>query len=191
MNPEDVALSPGLTFDPADQFVLVHMVQPADFNRNGAGLRPTSATTIHIKPTVIWLSLGLLAVGTVLRYVNWRSHRVRMVSMVSVLVVVVVGVFYLLPTALEFWLRREGVPSAALIVFGDLLGCAVIYRIWKRIGVGLYVGLALVECALHFSGLSTALMIWMTDLVPALCLLLISFVALNGKKHYVLWNLHT
>jgi hypothetical protein len=124
--------------DPADQFVLAHVVHATGFRVDGSGLRPTSATTIHVEPTVVWLPLGLLTVGIVFRYLDWRSRRVRTLSMIRALAGVVVGVFYLLPTAMEFWLAREGISWAALIVFGDLLGCAVIFRFWKRVGVGQY-----------------------------------------------------
>jgi hypothetical protein len=190
-DPQDVTLSPGASFDPADQFVLAHMVRATGFSPDSSGLRPDRATTIHVEATVIWLPLGLLAVGAVVRYVDWRSHRVRTLSMIGVVAVMIVGVFYLLPTALELWLAREGISSAGLIVFGDLLGCAVIFRAWRRVGGGLYAGLALVESALYFSGFSTAIVIWMTDLVPALCLLTVSFVALNRTKNSVRWNPHT
>ena len=80
----------------------------------------------------------------------------------------VFAVFYGVPTAIEAAMTRAGIP---LILFGDVIGCIAIARISWKLGAGLYVGLTAVEAALLQTALiSPSVLIWLTDLVPALVL---------------------
>jgi hypothetical protein len=92
-----------------------------------------------------------------------RSRAFPILTAIAVLVV-----FYGVPTAIEAGLIRSSFP---LLLFGDLIGCIAIARISWKLGAGLYVGLTGVEAALVQTALvGPSVMIWLTDLVPALVL---------------------
>lgn len=80
------------------------------------------------------------------------------------------AVFYVVPNVLEHFMVGV-VPPFAIILFGDLLGCAAIARISGKLGFGLYAGLTAIEASLftaHVLPITT--LIWITDLVPAVML---------------------
>lgn len=88
--------------------------------------------------------------------------------------------FYVVPTALEFWLVSRGVSPVVLILLGDVLGCAAIFYIARGFGAGLYLALTAVEMSLYLTGLLTpGAQLWTTDLVPALCLIVMAFFAVG------------
>jgi len=82
--------------------------------------------------------------------------------------------FYLVPTALEILLGAIWGPNV-YILFGDAVGCAFIAALNWRIGIGLYLVLTFTEKLLLQDGIvDPVLMPWLTDLVPAAALAVMS-----------------
>lgn len=87
------------------------------------------------------------------------------------LVVVAALVLYVLPTAFEFAALPEWSPWVATVLPGDLLGCACLIFIFRRVkaGIALYIGLTAFEALIYLTGLAPAHFIpWFTDLVPTI-----------------------
>jgi hypothetical protein len=81
---------------------------------------------------------------------------------------VCMALFWAFPTVIEILLVPAVGSFFAVIILGDLLGCAVLAA-WDRItGIGLYVALTILELVVWRAGVvRPAALAWFTDLVPA------------------------
>ncbi len=78
---------------------------------------------------------------------------------------------YAFPTALEVAAVRYAVPALAIVLFGDLVGCAWLATVLRApvVAAVLYVSLTFCELWLHSSGAVRRVFLpWILDLVPAL-----------------------
>lgn len=90
------------------------------------------------------------------------------------LVLLTVAGVYLLPTAAELAARHALNPWLAVIVPGDVVGCAVLAGVLRRprTGILLYLGLTALEGCVYAAGMTRAHQLaWFADLVPTLVLL--------------------
>jgi hypothetical protein len=82
--------------------------------------------------------------------------------------------FYLLPTVVEWLLLQKANPWIALVVFGDLIGCAFLSLglNLKRTAVLIYLFATTVEATLYaFHIVSIGWLIWITNLLPTMMIL--------------------
>jgi hypothetical protein len=86
---------------------------------------------------------------------------------VVVIPIMVITLFYVLPTLLESKLLRNMGVFAAVVLIGDLFPCAAIALVnWKK-AVVLYVALSGMEiAALHFGLVAPRQLIFFTGLIP-------------------------
>jgi hypothetical protein len=83
----------------------------------------------------------------------------------------VIVLLYAFPTAVEFGAERWAFPAIAIVLFGDLMGCACLATILRQpvVAGALYVGLTFCELWLHSSGaIRSVFLPWVLDLVPTL-----------------------
>ncbi len=109
----------------------------------------------------------------------------------SILLLSVIFLFYALPTILEFLAARHLSPWLAIILPGDLIGCACLIAIFKayRTGTILYLLLTAGESYLYASHTVAAnALLWVVDLVPALCVaaMILRVRPANTTQHTVL-----
>jgi hypothetical protein len=105
-----------------------------------------------------------------------RPARVQMWLLLPAIALLCYGV----PTALELLATVHLNTWLAVILPGDLAGCAVLAGLAKmpRTGVLLYLGLTACECCLHIThAMRGTTMVWLADLVPTL---VVMKVALQG-----------
>jgi hypothetical protein len=92
----------------------------------------------------------------------------RMVPVyVVVIPIMVIALFYVLPTLLEWKLLPNIGGFATIVLIGDFFPCAAIALVnWKK-AVVLYVALSGIEiAALHFGLVTSRQLIFFTDLIP-------------------------
>jgi hypothetical protein len=81
------------------------------------------------------------------------------------------ALLYAFPTVVEFAAERWAVPAIAIVLFGDLFGCACLAAVLRAPVVAgvLYFLLTFCELWLHSSGAVRSVFLpWILDLVPAL-----------------------
>ena len=131
------------------------------------------------------LVVALIAVwpAVMLAYVDPGAGRMgaprrRRVLVAALVALGIVASCYVVPTLIEAYLSPRVGPFVAYVVFGDLLGCAVISVMRWRLGVGLYLGLTIAE-GLWFQTRPGAVaeLVWLSDLVPALVLVAMAWKA--------------
>jgi hypothetical protein len=94
----------------------------------------------------------------------------------GILLAAIIILLYLIPTCLEILARTEVNTWVAVILPGNLLGCAVLILLLRRVKTGLllYAGLAACECCWHVVHLMRGVtMAWIADLVPTLAVLMV------------------
>ena len=92
----------------------------------------------------------------------------------GLLAVLTVLVGYALPTALELAARHALNPWLAVILPGDLIGCAMLAGLLRkpRTGVFLYLLLTAIEALTYMGGVMRGRqLVWFADLVPTLLVL--------------------
>lgn len=108
-----------------------------------------------------------------------------------ILFLVVLFFLYVLPTVLELLATKRFNPWLAVILPGDLIGCACLITVFRmpRTGVALYLLLTICEAALYGSKVVAARdLIWIVDLVPTVivaCLIMRTRM-LHGVRHTTL-----
>jgi hypothetical protein len=83
----------------------------------------------------------------------------------------IVSLLYVLPSVIELLATRHLNPWLAVILPGDIAGCAWLFGVFKmqRTGLILYLLLTACEGCLYVSNIvSVGALIWITDLVPTL-----------------------
>src|SRR5262249_7105484 len=100
-----------------------------------------------------------------------RSMQLRAGIRVMGVMVICIVLFYLVPTFIEILIAAIVGDTVACIVWGNITGCAFLAVFHRKIGIGLYLTLALVESlALWTDLVSASTMFWFTDLLPAAAL---------------------
>lgn len=124
-----------------------------------SGTRPRNTFVISGPPSVIFLRDGIQV-----------SHPIGRTNLPFALLSVAFFI-YGVPTALEFLAAQHLNPWIAVILPGDIVGCFWLAAVVKmrRTALLLYLALTASESCLYALGLvSSANLVWTTDLVPAL-----------------------
>jgi len=96
------------------------------------------------------------------------------------IVAIVFAALYLVPNLLEVCAASTHVPLVSCVVFGDIVGCAILFIIGLRVtAVGIYAFAMAVEALLLWPiGMSGAALVWMTGLLPAVVVAVFLFLRL-------------
>jgi hypothetical protein len=88
---------------------------------------------------------------------------------IAALLTVVFVALYLVPNLIDLTLLRQTGPWVSCVVFGDIVGCAILFIIGLRVtAVVVYAFATAVEALLLWPiGVSGASLVWLTGLLPA------------------------
>jgi hypothetical protein len=99
------------------------------------------------------------------------SYGTRAAPNLWMALLIIVSLLYVLPTVVELLAARHLNPWLAIILPGDIAGCAWLFGIFKmqRTALILYLLLTACEAGLYVSNVvSAGALIWIADLVPTL-----------------------
>jgi hypothetical protein len=103
----------------------------------------------------------------------------------SLIAILIVGIFvYLLPGLAEWTLIGNHLsPWFSCVIFGDLVGCAILFlRGYRRSAMAIYILCSVAETVLLTRGtLSPEQLVWVTNLIPAVVVAVT--VVKTGKRN--------